>query len=677
MTQFPPVRYDIIPLAGGMDQVTPTLALKPGVCRRAVNFEVAITGGYSRIEGYERFDGRARPSDAQYGAMVCTITGSVTAGITLTGATSGATGKVIYVSGVTVVVTRVTGTFTAGENLTNGSTVASLVSYASMVADGATDALYRSLAAAEYRTSIGKVPGSGPTLGVGYYAGNVYAWRNNASGTAADMYKSTPSGWVQVTLGEEVAFTNANVNVNDGDVLTQGGVTATVRRVVVQTGSLASGTNTGRLIITGRTGGNFAAGAATSTGAGALTLSGVQTAITFLPNGKYDSTVANFGGGSSRKRLYWVDGVNRCHEFDGTTVVPISTGMTVDAPTYLVAHKQKLFLTFDYSLQFSATGDPYSWSPIVGAGEIAMNDTITNLIVLPGDQTNGALGVFTRVDTSILYGSSAATFSLTPFNNGTGAIAGMGQNLDQTYILTDQGVMSLATTKNYGNFSPSTLTNQVRPFVKQHLVAASTSGLNREKGQYRIFFSDGYGMYLTLRNGIFSGAMPVQFPDPVLCTSEGQRADGTRTSYFGSTSGYVFEMDAGTSFDGADIAASINLVFNSSGNARILKRYRKASVELTGSFFASFSLGYDLGYRTQAKDQMVDISATNDLRSAYWDTFTWDNFVWDGQDISPTEMEVTGSAENIAFRVSTVSAVVPAFTVNSVTLHFTPRRGLR
>ena len=50
---------------------------------------------------------------------------------------------------------------------------------------------------------------------------------------------------------------------NDGDTLTQGGVTATIRRVVVETGTLVSGVNTGRLIITAPGGGNFAAGAAT------------------------------------------------------------------------------------------------------------------------------------------------------------------------------------------------------------------------------------------------------------------------------------------------------------------------------------------------------------------------------------------------------------------------------
>ena len=66
MPAMPPVKYNLIQLQGGLDLVTPTLSLPPGVARDSVNFEVAITGGYSRIPGYERYDGRPNPSDAIY-----------------------------------------------------------------------------------------------------------------------------------------------------------------------------------------------------------------------------------------------------------------------------------------------------------------------------------------------------------------------------------------------------------------------------------------------------------------------------------------------------------------------------------------------------------------------------------------------------------------------------------
>ena len=46
-----PVKYDLIRMNGGLDLVTPTLSLPPGVARDALNFEASITGGYTRIAG--------------------------------------------------------------------------------------------------------------------------------------------------------------------------------------------------------------------------------------------------------------------------------------------------------------------------------------------------------------------------------------------------------------------------------------------------------------------------------------------------------------------------------------------------------------------------------------------------------------------------------------------------
>ena len=61
-----PVRYEGIALDGGLDIVTPTLNLKPGVARASINFEASMTGGYARVAGFERLDGRPAPSTADY-----------------------------------------------------------------------------------------------------------------------------------------------------------------------------------------------------------------------------------------------------------------------------------------------------------------------------------------------------------------------------------------------------------------------------------------------------------------------------------------------------------------------------------------------------------------------------------------------------------------------------------
>ena len=675
-----PVKYDQIKLGGGLDQVTPTLSLPPGVVRRAANFECSITGGYTRIAGYERFDGRPNPSDANYNLLLCTFVATVSVGNTINGTLSGATGVVIYVDLASIVITRETGTFLAGEMVLVSSTnVATITAVQGVSADGLTDATYRSLAADNYRADITSIPGSGSVLGVSYYNGVVYAWRNNAGGTAAVLFKSSSSGWTAVTLGKELSFNTGTALISDGNTVTgtTSGATGVVARVVLQSGTIAAGTAAGRLILSSSTGTFVSGENLTVSGGVKAKAGGTATQITLAPSGRYETVVANFGGGTANYKIYGADGVNRAFEFDGTTFVPIVTGMTVDTPNHIVFHKQHLFLSFGASLQFSGLGYPYQWSPLVGAGELAMNAQITNLLTLPGDQSSGALGVYTRSDTSVLYGTSSANFSLSTFNSGTGALAYTAQNMDQAYVLDDRGVISLGTSLNFGNFLPASLTMNLRPFIQQNRDTAIGSLVNRDKGQYRIFFSSGNALYMTVLNGKLLGSMPVQFAHPVSCCVEGETPTGNTSQFFGSTNGFVYRLDAGTSFDGDNIPANINLVFNATGSSRLLKRYRKASVELTGDSYTEIQFGYDLGYRTSTIDQPQDETYENDLRSGFWDSMLWDNFVWDGTDISPSEIEVNGTAENIAVRISSNSDLFPQFTVNSIIVHYTPRRGLR
>lgn len=681
MQGMPPVQYDVISLAGGLDQVTPILSLKAGVARRAANFECSITGGYTRIAGYERFDGRPNPSDANYTVLICSLTATVSVGNTIVGATSAATGKVILVSGSTLVVTRQTGEFVTSEQITVSAVIkGSITEIQGVSSDGLVDATYKALAADDYRADILAVPGSGSILGVAYYNGTVYAWRNNAGGTAAALYKSSAAGWAAVSLGFEMSFSNGVVEILDGVTLTgqSSGATAVVARTVVEDGSWGGTTlASGRLILTSSTG-TFTVGEnlriSTTVYAHAAS---VVTAITLAPDGRYECVIANFGGGTANYRIYGCDGENRAFEFDGTVFVPINSTMPVDTPNHIAFHKQHLFLSFGSSLQFSSIGEPYRWSAVFGAGELAMNAPITNLLPLPGDQSSGALGVYTRQDTSVLYGTSSANFALSTFNTGTGAIAYTAQNLDQVYVLDDRGVVTLGTTISFGNFLSAAITMNLRPFIQAHKDLATASLVQREKGQYRVFFSDANALYITVLNGKVLGSMPIQYAHAVTCCTEGESLTGATQAFFGSTDGKVYRLDAGTSFDGQDIPADINLVANHSRSPRIRKRYRKAMLEFTGDSYAEVTFGYDLSYRSSQIDQPVSKQYSSDLRASYWDTFSWDNFVWDGQEVSPSEVEVTGTAENIAIRLSSVSAILEPYTINNIILHYTPRRGLR
>jgi hypothetical protein len=678
-----PVRYDIIRMAGGLDLVTPTLSLPPGTARDALNFEASITGGYSRIAGYERFDGRPSPSAATYGAITVNLSATVSVGNTIVGDSSAATGYVISVATNQLVYTKATSAFTAGEVIRVGG-----VSKGTITALGAATtptskqaAEYTNLAADVYRADITTVTGSGSIRGVVYYKDVVYAWRNNSAGTAMAIYKSSGSGWTLVPLGYEMPFSTGSIEIVEGNIVVgqTSGATATITRVVLSSGTWAGSTAAGYLYFASFTG-SFSAGETLRVSGTPYAVVGATgaAAITLAPSGRVETVMGNFGGNSNQTRIYGCDGVNTGFEFDGTVYVKIRTGMTPsDVPTKVAFHKQHLFFAYGHSIQFSALGLPYQWSPVLGAGEIALTNDVTNFLVQPGDQATGAMAIYTDSDTFILYGTSSANWNLVSYNVGTGAKSYTAQNMSQSYVFDDRGVINLQTTLNYGNFDSAALTLNIRPFIQQRRNLATGSSLNREKAQYRVYFSDTYALYMTISNNQLLGAMPVQFAHAVTVICEGESPDAAETSFFGSTNGYVYRLDAGTSFDGEEISANVTLVFNAIKSPRILKRYRKGSLEITGTSYAEFTFSYDLGYSSTDLGQDTGNQYSSNLVSSFWDSVSWDAFVWDGRTLAPSEVELVGTAENIAVRIASISDIYAPFTVNSTILHYSMRRGLR
>ncbi|MBI5270708.1 MAG: hypothetical protein HY856_13635 [Burkholderiales bacterium] len=667
-----PVQVAVFALTGGLDLHTPMSAVQPGVARGTTyNFEVATTGGYTRIAGYERFDGRVSPSLASYQAYPVAFTSTPAVGASINGQTSGATAVVAKIDGGTLVMTKVAGTFVAGENLRVGTTAFGVLSSLTPPSINDTKAAEYLLAAMNrYRADIAAVPGSGPILGVFAFGGDVYAWRNNAGATQALLYKSSVAGWVAIPFKYEVAFTaGGGTPPAEGATVTKGTVSAVVRRVVLQSGAWSSNTAAGRLIIEAPTGGSFSAGAFT---AGiTATCSGPQTAISFLPGGQFEFHVSDCGNG---RRVYGCDGANRGWEFDGTYVVPIVTGMGEDKPEHLIVHKKHLFFSFKHSVQHSGLGTPYSWQPLLGAAEMSMGDQVTGFLPMPGSQSGGALAITTVRSMSMLYGNSSADWQALPVDqdDGSGAYSRTARYIGQGLVFNDRGVVSLTASQNYGNFDSAALTSRIRQYVQAHRANTTCAVLNRERSQYRVFFSDGAGLYATLLNGEFLGAMPVQFDHPVMCAWN--EPGSTEETYFGSTDGFVYRMDVGSSFDGNAIPFTLELAYADQGGSRVRKRYRRCSLEMQGSGYAEFDFGYTLSYGSEDADQPVLHTVASSTKPAYWDAFTWDAFTWDGRQVAPTEIEMEGTGESVSIALSGQSALWPSFTVNSVTLHYSTRR---
>lgn len=669
---------EIVKLVGGLDVVTPRHARTPGSLIDSLNFEQELLGGYRRVAGFERFDGRLAPSDASITSF--SYTGTLAAGNDIVGNTSTATARVVYVVGGIAAITNVAGTFVDGETIkVGGSPVAVLTTLGDL--GTAIDWLVtaQNAAADYYRSFITAVPGQGSVLGVFRLNGLVFAFRRNASTAVMDLYKSSTSGWTAVAMPSEISFTAGSSQYAEGSSLTKGGASATVRRVVLESGSWGAGTAAGRLIITGVTGGPFTAGVAG--GGGVVTLSGAETAVSLTATGvtRVRVSFGNFGPG---RRAFGADAVNRHWEFDGTYLVPISSPVSGQFPKFIAVHASHLFFSIGASLFNSGIGLPYSSQAIDGAAEQRAASTITGLLPLPGDQTTGALAVGSENETQVLYGKSSADFQLTSFQDSTGIVADSMQNIKgRAVALSDFGAISLSTAIQFGNFESTSISDQISRLIQSSKSSTVGSVHNKIKAQYRVYFSDGTGFYFTIGNGSkVIGIMPVILGILPNVISDGDGSSTTQQDLIGATNGFVYQTESGTSFDGE--AIDYRVVFSRDFQRRPenLKHYANGFVDISGEGYVRLDVSYqfaggDTWYAQGTETQEISFATEVGL----WDDGgTWDDGgLWDSGGTEVLEFDISGEGPDISISFTGSDDRIPTFLIETMTLNLAIGRSQR
>lgn len=673
-----PPSVQFIDYQGGLDLESPPLEAAPGDLQDSVNFDIGTTGGYNRIQGYELYDGTQLAIEYGFYSVSMTFdTPNVVLNRPVTCLATGATGTVIHFDSTYLYYVMPSGTFRPGDQLSiDGVIIGNALEEPYQRKDRSTytGALCMKLSADIYRAAIGVVPGNGPIRGLSYLNGVLYAFRNTADSSACAIYKASGTGWQLVTLPDQIAFTGGSGNLVEGTTLTKGAVSALIKRVVVESGSLAGGTAAGKLIIGTVTGGTFSAGAATAPGA-TLTLSGAKTAVTLNPNGRFRFQLYNFGAGL---RMYGAYGTGQAFEFDGTVLVPIKTGMTVDTPSHIATHKNHLFLSFDNSLQHSGIGNPYVWSAVLGAAELNMGEKITNLLPQPSDSgSGGAMAVSTRNSLYVLYGTSSANWNLVTLQKDVGSFAHTMQQIAATsFFLDDRGVSSLNSVKEFGNFASATVSRKVRSWLMERKTDALDSCVVKEKNQMRLFFAGGIGMHITFDGVNPTGFMPVQYGHSVCIALSTELADGTDATFYGDDSGRVFLADKGPSFAGTIITAFFKTHYNHCKSPRVIKRFRKITFEVKGAGYSAFAVGSELGYGTYDLAANPIDTAAVEFAGPRWDNpgSTWDSGVWDGRVLLPVEVPIEGSAENLSVTVYQSSDKYESLQFQGALLQYQPRR---
>ncbi len=655
-------------LGGGLDKETPSWNVPPGALRDALNYEVHVEGGYQDVTGYERFDGRTKPSEADFSILDVTITGSIEVGDTVTGVTTGATGYVLAVATYPddatqsyLVLTQVTGSFNnATENLTVSAVVegnVDAIAYANAGPTSKLTAQYNNLAADQYRTLIAVVPGEGDVWGGFAVGGNQYAIRNKVGSVTAGLYVESATGWTEVTLNDELAFTSGGTyQIQEGDTITgaTSGATATVERVQVTGGTWAGGDAVGWLILSSVVGTFQAEDLDVGANLNVATIAGDSAAATLQPSGRLDYDCSNFADPAGAERVYGADGVNTAWEFDGTVFAKIRTGMTTDTPSHVRVHKRQLFLSFVASVQHSSPGDPFNWSVITGAAELATGFTITGFHVEPGSEGNATLLVACRQHMFMLYGNDVGDWNLVEYREKVGAYEWTIQQVAYTLFLDDTGIVDLRTVQAFGNFDHSQLSTMIRRLIATKRPLAVASVVVRDKNQYRLFFSDKTAIYVTMQGQRVMGMMPIQLGHQITCTWQQEDANGNEEVFFGADDGYVYQMEKGTSFDGDNIFAYIYTHYDNLESIEWVKEFfAPVTIEGTGTGYAEVDVSYELDYGSSDVGQPdVQVAELPLGTGSTWDSgLLWDTaVVWDDTSQIPTlGLDLRGEGRNISW----------------------------
>ncbi|WP_416398140.1 hypothetical protein [Allohahella sp. A8] len=461
--------------------------------------------------------------------------------------------------------------------------------------------------AIDRRNAIQPVPGSGPVRGVHVHNGYLFAIRNTEDGSAAKLWRAVSNGWQDFT-----------------------------------------GTN-----------------------------------LPLLPNGRAQFVSYNFAANPFGVMVF-VDGVNKAKLLrfiseSQSYLEEITLPGDATPPVAVAANNNILYLATERgSLYYSAVGDPRNFDPVGGlAGEIAVGGKVTGLYPLVG----GALCIQMQNQISVLYGSSEADLQkkdLRLHDDKSGAIAFSSLSYNDLYFLGDRGITSLSATQSFGSFQSGAFSKGITPFIQSRKPYFTCAVAALDRNQLRWAFNSPATQLQgsEVITATFSGNKLAGFTRQVLgfkatCAASGEMRTGEPAVFMGSTDGWVYRMDVGTSFDGLPIQAYFMTAFANSRQPGRKKAFKQATINVQsdGPVPIKAKPVFDFGasdvmaHRVEAID--VIGGATN------FDEANWDSFTWSAPHLNEAHVEIRGRGQNLAMLISSTSADAKPHSISDILVTYT------
>lgn len=393
-------------------------------------------------------------------------------------------------------------------------------------------------------------------------------------------------------------------------------------------------------------------------------------AVTLPPGGHYRWIVENFFGQATTRRLYFANGVGKACEFDGTTLVAITTGAAVDTPSYIASHAQRLILAQGSSIMWSVAGQPTTFSGTLGSYEFAMGDTVTGMEPIAGN----TLAVATLSTVRGMIGTPSSGMDMQTLSKVDGALPHMAVLAGDLFALNETSLTSFYATQKFGSFEADGVDDAFKPARKKISTQPRASVAVNGSNQIRFMGADGSGLVCLVRGAKIAAATLIQYLFSPSCISAGIDTDGSERVFAGGDDGYVYELDRGATFDGADIEAYIKLNYMSSRSPRGDKTYFDGYVEMEAERYAPLACLPDFNYgspdvREAVAQQLIVIGA-----GGRWDIAEWDNFFWDAATVTSPKFKIRGSGKNLSLTFYSKTKLDPGHTLQGVTLRYAMRK---
>ena len=625
----------------------------PGSARVLKNFEPSIEGGYRRIEGYTKYNNSIIPP---YGAPV--VHGASQSGTTLIIGNIHQTPE----AGDTLTIDGVTGTYTIASG---GITYDATNNRATLTLETSLASSPANAAAVTFATTTSNYL----MLGCGVFLDRVIVAKND------DLFKVSSSTITHINV-PNYGTVLVNGASQTGSSLIVDGLTA-----APQAGDVfkIAGVD---LVYTVTADASLTDDDATLAINPALDSSPADdAAITFLSTSRESAGKTRFAryNYTGTEKIAIVDGTNVPALYDNSTFTALNDAPTdVNGASFVVNFKNQLFFGKSNLLTFTAPYTDNDFTAAAGSGTISLGATITGLIVF-----RQQLIIFTETSIMQLVGNTIADFNLQPITLDIGCVDTdtIQEVGGDVMFLGPDGLRLLSGTDRIGDFGlgnvSKTIQKEVTSFISTNTSFASV--VIRNKSQYRIL---GYNTNITQENA--QGILGTQFAGQggegmAWAETRGIRAyvadsrfyQNIETIVFGNDDGYLYQMEDGNNFDGANIQTTFATPFMPINDPRVRKTFYKAFLYTDPQGSVSFDMSLKLDFDQKDSIQPAQINFANSTgQVAFYGTAEYgSSAVFSTKLLTLFETQLIGSGFTGSIQFESDSTD-PPFSLDAITIEF-------